>query len=326
MKKIWKSIAGDIWVVLLDVIAVNAAYYLALMIRFYVNFEFRPTVSYYLTDFARFAPFYTVLALIVFAVFRLYGGMWRYVGINDMNRIILANACTAAIHVLGTLLFIRRMPITYYVIGALLQFCLISTIRFSYRIFLVEKRKVSNRKNPTVPAMVIGAGETARKTIHLLEETPFRATVVVDSASVGKTLDGVQVIADYSKALSSVKAVFIADPGLGTEKRQEIKAACEASGTEVQDVTGYLRNLSGRIPVSGLLEIAKGPVTLVIEGQEQTYENGRAALATLHERYEIRALEGARIELTRADSGAYMGYEAWAQQHKEQYGEEISFF
>ena len=35
MKKIWKSIAGDIWVVLLDVIAVNAAYYLALMIRFF---------------------------------------------------------------------------------------------------------------------------------------------------------------------------------------------------------------------------------------------------------------------------------------------------
>ena len=31
--------------------------------------------DFYLPAFLRFAPFYTVLALIVFAVFRLYGGM-----------------------------------------------------------------------------------------------------------------------------------------------------------------------------------------------------------------------------------------------------------
>ena len=46
--------------------------------RFYVNFEFRPTVTYYLTDFWHFAPFYTILSVIIFAAFRLYGGMWRY--------------------------------------------------------------------------------------------------------------------------------------------------------------------------------------------------------------------------------------------------------
>lgn len=326
MKKIWNTIAGDIWIAVLDIIAVNASYYLALLIRFYVNFQFRPTVSYYLTDFARFAPFYTILALIIFAVFKLYGGMWRYAGINDMNRIILANFCTAMIQVTGTALFVRRMPITYYLIGALLQFFFVTLIRFSYRIFLVEKRKVSGRKNPTVPAMIIGAGETARKAIHHLEETPFRATVVVDAESAGKTLDGVNVVDDYAGALSSVKAVFIANPGLEAEKRQEIRAACEAAGIELQDFTGYLSNLGGRIPVSGLLEIAKGPVTLVIDGQEQSYESGEAALAALHERYEIRAIEGAKIELAKPGNGAYLGYEAWAQQHKEQYGEDISFF
>ena len=53
--------------------------------------EFRPTVSYYQTDFLKFAPFYTILCILVFAIFRLYGGMWRYAGINDMNRIIGAS-------------------------------------------------------------------------------------------------------------------------------------------------------------------------------------------------------------------------------------------
>ena len=37
MKKIWNGIAKDLWIVLLDIIAVNAAYFFALLIRFYVD-------------------------------------------------------------------------------------------------------------------------------------------------------------------------------------------------------------------------------------------------------------------------------------------------
>ena len=35
LKKIWNLVAKDLWIVLLDIIAVNAAYYLALLIRFF---------------------------------------------------------------------------------------------------------------------------------------------------------------------------------------------------------------------------------------------------------------------------------------------------
>ena len=78
MKKIWNAMAKDLWIVLLDIVAVNAAYMLALLIRFYVNFQLRPVaVDRYLPAFLRFAPFYTVLCIVIFALFRLYGGMWR---------------------------------------------------------------------------------------------------------------------------------------------------------------------------------------------------------------------------------------------------------
>ena len=113
LRSVLSGIVKDLWIVLLDIIAVNAAYFLALLIRFYVNFEFRPTVAHYLTDFAKFAPFYTVFCIIVFAVFRLYNGVWRYAGINDMNRILGASAVTCLFQVLCTALFVQRMPITY---------------------------------------------------------------------------------------------------------------------------------------------------------------------------------------------------------------------
>ncbi len=327
LKKIWSKVAKDLWIILLDIIAVNAAYYLALVMRFFVHGEFRPIAdNVYVPAFEQFAPFYTVLCILVFALFRLYGGMWRYVGINDMNRIIGANLVTAVIHVAGTMLFVRRMPITYYLIGAALQFILLAIIRFSYRIVLVEKKKITGKKNPAVPTAIIGAGETARKALHQLEDTPYRVTAVVDGKSAGKTMYGIPVAADIDAVLPKVKAVFIADNSLSAEQRKAIKAKAKAAGAEVQDYTGYLSNLGGNIPVTALLEIAEGPVTLVIDGQKTDFASGKEALQSLRERYDVTAIHSPEITLRKFASAAYVGYEAWAQQHKEETGEDVSFF
>ena len=326
MKKVWDNVNKDLLIVLLEIIAVNAAYILALLIRFFVNGQFRPTVHYLIGDWARFTPFYTVLALVIFVLFRLYGGMWRYAGINDMNRIIGASLSASVLHVIGTLLFIRRMPISYYVIGAILQLGFLVLIRFAYRILLVEKKKVSARNIPTVPTMIIGAGETARQAMKHLEDTPFRATVAVDEKSAGMTLDGVPVLSDYAEALQKVKAVFIADPALDKTRKEEIKRACAAAEIEVQDYTGFLSNLGGRVPVASVLELTSGPVTLLMDGKSTTYGSGPEALSALNSRYDIKAISNVTLELSRPDTASYVGYEAWAKEHKEATGEDVSFF
>ena len=327
MKKLWDTVARDLWIVLLDILAVNLSYFLALLVRFYVNFEFRPTVSYYLTDWLRFTPFYTVLCIAVFALFRLYGGMWRFAGINDMNRIIGASCVTALIQILGTVFFVRRMPITYYVIGAILQFFFLSLIRFGYRILLVEKKKVAAKKTAAVPALIIGAGETGRKAInHLEESTAFRPAAIVDKKNAGKSLNGIPVVADLDRAMQGVQAVFIADPSLDAEERRAVKEKCESAGIELQDYTGYLSNLGGKVPLSSLLELASGPVKVIADSQETEYASGEEALKAIRSRYEVAAIRDMKIELKKPSSVAYAGYDAWAQQHKEQTGEDVSFF
>ena len=327
VKKIRDIIARDLWIVLLDILAVNLSYFLALLVRFYVNFEFRPTVTYYLTDWLHFAPFYTVLCIIVFALFKLYGGMWRFAGINDMNRIIGANAVTALIQIVGTALFIRRMPITYYVIGAILQFLFLSLIRFGYRILLVEKKKVSSKKSPAVPTLIIGAGETGRKAInHLEESTAFRPVVVVDKKNAGKILNGIPVVEDLDKALQKVQAVFVADPTLDAKERKAVKEKTESLGLELQDYTGYLSNLSGKVPLASLLELTNGAVSVTVDGQENQYESGEAALKALTGKYEVASISDLKVELKKPNTIAYAGYETWAKQHKEETGEDVSFF
>ena len=333
MKKIWDAVARDLWIILLDILAVNAAYFLALLVRFYGDFQLREIArDFYIPNFLRFAPFYTVLAILVFMAFRLYGGMWRYAGLNDMNRIIGANLVTAVIMIIGTFFVFtpegkHRMPYTYYVIGAVVQFLLIALIRFGYRALMVEKKRLSAKKSANIPAVIIGSGEAGRKAVNYLEESgTFRPTVIVDRDNAGKTLNGVPVVADLDKALQGVQAVFIADPSLDTEERKNIKAKSEALGLELRDYSGYLSNLSGKVPLSSLLELADGPVTVSVDGQESEYESGEAAMKAIVGHYEVAAVSGLKIELKKPEAVAYAGYDAWAKQHKEETGEDVSFF
>ena len=261
------KIKGKDWlIILLDIIAVNAAYFLALLLRFYVNYEFRPTVSFYLTDFTSFAPFYTVLCIIVFWLFRLYGGMWQYAGLNDMNRIIGASLTTAVIHIIGTALFIRRMPITYYIIGAILQFLFITLIRFGYRIWLVEKKKIAGSRKSGSPAMVIGAGEAARRMVMDLDNSDaYRPVCILDSkgGTYGRMMDGIPVYGGIDRLPNvisqyDIRHIFIADPLLQPELKSEIEKICRDKDIELQDY-GYSIYLAGNEELEETHEVVAEP-------------------------------------------------------------------
>ena len=92
--------------------------------------------------------------------------MWRYAGISDMNRILMANAFTFVLQIAGSALFFTRMPFTYYIIGGVLQLGFIISIRFGYRILLVEKNRIKKSRIPATNVLIVGAGELGRKVIR----------------------------------------------------------------------------------------------------------------------------------------------------------------
>ena len=55
-----------------DALAANMAYFLALVFRYYVTYEFNPDAVEFLDTFLKFAPFYGVICVAVFYCFRLY--------------------------------------------------------------------------------------------------------------------------------------------------------------------------------------------------------------------------------------------------------------
>ena len=194
----------DLFIVLLDIIAVNMSYLLSIYIRFYVEGEMNIKAIVYPERFWTIAPFYTVAAIITFALFRLYGGMWQYAAINDVNRIIFANLTTVVLQVGISILVlavipqsgrhVNRMPLTYYILGAILQFLLVFFIRFSYKFIRQERERITKRKTNSIPAMVIGSDDLGMKVVrHLENSTMFRA-VSIAGEDAGRLLDGIPVI------------------------------------------------------------------------------------------------------------------------------------
>ena len=270
MDTIKKMIKNDLWVVLLDILAVNLSYYLALVFRANNVFDYvyGSDFSAFYGVFIKFAPVYTILCLIVFYLFRLYGGLWRYVGISDMNRIIGASFVTCAIQIIGSLFFVRstrfiHMPMTYYALGALSQAAFIFLIRFSYRLFIIERRRTGEKP---ATALVVGVGELGRQILQILQNgREYHVGCVIDTEKGydSKFLDGVPVYdqKQLSEALErfSVTSVFLAEPDLNEQNREEIKTICENRGIEVRDYSNFFKvNIEMESNISGAAKVQSG--------------------------------------------------------------------
>lgn len=326
--------------VLLDAFSVNIAYYLALVLRFYVNHEFHEAGTLFLPLFLKFAPYYTVCSLVIFAAFKLYSGIWRYAGLNDLNRVLLANLVTCLVQIVGTLLFIRRMPITYYALGALIQLFLVFFSRFAYRIFAEEAFKLSRDKNTAVNMVIVGAGESARLLLQqwASDRTSLAQPVcVVDMRghSAGRLFDGLPVVGGVEGLREAAKkyaakSVVIADSLLSQESRTEIRALCRELGLGVQDLTATGHSANSGLSLRTVLELAGGPVELTLDGSRQRFEDPEAAATALSGNYVVRSIcarDGALCaEIAKDVTSTNNINEAWVHDYESETGEEISFF
>ena len=271
MNRIKRMLRDDLWVVLLDIVAVNLSYFLALVLRAAIDnlgVYGADGISQFFALYYKFAPIYTCLCLVIFYLFRLYGGLWRYADINDINRIIGASLTTCLVQIIGTLLFIGdmpfdRMPITYYGLGAALQFIFVSAIRFSYRLIVVEKRR--SEKKPG-KALIVGTAELGEQTIRVLQGgVYFNVCCAVDpsGAAAGKLIDGVPVYSmdELAEQIGKhdITCVFLTEPSLSEASRQAVKRICQEKKIELRDYSSFFGYVGEADQFTGMGTVVTGP-------------------------------------------------------------------
>lgn len=324
--------------VIFDIAAINVSFIAALLTRFYVAKEFHEAFSQYFTAFLGYTPLYTLFCLVVFGCFRLYNSMWKYAGLNDLNRVAAANLVCFIGHVAGTMLFGMRMPITFYCIGGVLQATLITVSRFSYRLLLVEKEKLFGGSKTSLNALVVGAGETGRRVIGALEhEGAIKAACALNykDPSYDSLMDGVPVVNGLENLKSAVEKynvnfVILASTVMPQEVRESIKESCRELGVEVQDYSGYFQNVGGSITLKSLAEYSTGAMELIIDGQSRKFTDGEQALMGVVGKYIVKSISAKAdtlvVELTSREVVQNDLSEGWVKAQEQETGEAISFF
>ena len=299
----------NFWILILDIVAFGLSYLLALYIRFFVNGKFYGSIAYYQDYFWTFIPIYIVASVLVFALFKLYGGMWQYAGLHDLNRILLANIVTIPLHIGISVLVISniqepeissslRMPVSYYVIGAVIQFILTASLRFINRLIQEEKRRLSFKS--AVPVMVVGTGETSRIVRRQLEEDPETVVRIVciftyRDYEAGSLLDGVPVVNHLDQLKNhieryQVKRVILADSLMPMHVRDTIRNTCQEINIEMQDFSGYLRYDNTGVSFQKLMECADGKVVILQDDVISRYEDGEQALMAISGRHDVKSV------------------------------------
>lgn len=256
----WQIIA--ILLAIYDTIVVNLSYGITLWLRFDMRYSAIP--KDYKMAWLQMIPFYTVFCLATFWILRLYKSIWRFASFSELMRVALSSLITGVFHVVATLLFFRRMPLTYYIFGTMLQFIAVLGIRFSYRLFLLVRKK--NLDGNATRIMLIGAGAAGQMILRDLNRAPEingKVVCIIDDNpnKWNRYIDGIPVVGGRDDILKNVEKykinkIYLAIPSASAEQRRDILDICKETGCELKNLPGMFQLALGQVTVSNMRNVS----------------------------------------------------------------------
>lgn len=265
-----------------DAIVAYAAWNLSFLLRF--NFEIPANFHVHLYETA----FWIVpVQVVVFVVFGLYQGVWRFASIPDLKRIIKAVA-VATIAIAALLLMISPavvVPRTVLILDPILLILLMGGSRFAYRAWK-EHRLYGTSHSRGEPVILIGAGDLAvalLKDLSRSEQWRVVGLLDEDKAMRGRLIMSVRVLGAVEQlpeiaAKYDVSHIIIALPPEAHQLRRQVVALANSSELTALTVPAVDDLMSGRVSISQIRKVevedllGRETVSLDNQGLQQLIE------------------------------------------------------
>lgn len=241
-----------------DFLAVAVSYFAALWIRF--DCRFSSIETKYLQAYFRTILVYAGFCIIVFWFMRLYKSIWRFASYSELLRVILATVITGIVHIVCMTCFVLRMPISYFVFGIIIQFCLTLGIRFAYRFILLMRGRKNKEIGYEKRVMLIGAGSAGQmifRDIKGAKETNEKVYCFIDDNQNkwGRYIDNVPVFGGRESIMEAVdkfgiEKIYVAIPSAKPEDKRDILRICNETSCELMNLPGMYQLYTGEVSVS----------------------------------------------------------------------------
>ena len=255
-----------------DLAVAIVAWWLAYLFRF--NFDIPLD---YMAVMQQTLPWVISIQVIVFLLFGLYRGVWRYASLPDLRRILLAVlTATAAVPLM---LFLLQIPVgvprAILLLDPILLLLIMGGNRLIYRTW--KEGQLYGLKNlEGVPVLILGSSDAAvslikelgRSTewrvIGLLDDDPGKRRMILHGS---KVLGRVDELPALTKKLGVAHAI-IAMPSASHSARRRALEVCSAAKIKALTVPSYDDLISGKVTVAQVRKLeledllGRDPVTL----------------------------------------------------------------
>ena len=258
----WKVIS--LYLIIYDLITLNFSFFFGLWIRF--DLQFTKIPAEFLVPFLKFAPIYSVVCLIVFWFLHLYNSIWRFASYSELNRILVASLVTVLFHIAGMSLLFGRMPISYYLVGAVMQVLFLTAARFGYRFINLERSRRRQVQKADRNVMVIGAGAAGQVILRELNNTAqiaYKACCVIDDNpnKWGRYIENVPIVGGREAIQENVSKyqideIMLAIPSASAADRSEILEICKETRCELKQLPGIYQLAKGEVLLNKMQAVA----------------------------------------------------------------------
>ncbi|GAB1475862.1 nucleoside-diphosphate sugar epimerase/dehydratase [Bacillota bacterium] len=302
MKKYSKIVV----LVFTDVILINTAFILALLLRFDLNTH-SPELMKYLAVYAKWSLLITVLKVAANAIIGLYSSLWEYASIDELIRVFITASFGFLSAVLTMIYFEQTLPRSIYIMVFVLDILFLGGSRLGFRLLRsiqragsigqlnIQRLTGADKRRKQSRVLIIGAGDAGASMIKEIDANPAvckRVVGVIDDnpAKIGTRIVGKKVLGNRDKirkiALKyRIDEIIIAIPSGSRKEVQAIAAICGDTGCKTSILPAYIDLIDGKVSISKLKRVdiadllGREPVSLNI-GNKGSYIEDKIVLVT----------------------------------------------
>ena len=257
----WQVIA--LFLMAYDFITIAFSYFFGLWLRF--DFVFTKIPVAYLSVYYKFIIPYALMCVVIYWLYKLYRSIWRFASYSELINIGISTTICGILNYVLTRLFGARMPLSYHVIGFIMQAFFAAIIRFAYRFVLLIKRQQRNNKS-SKRVMLIGAGDaglTILRDVNKNIESDSRIVCIIDDNTnkYGRYVEGVPVVGGRDDILANVEKyninqIYFAIPSASNATRRDILNICRETDCEIKVLPGIQQIVKGDVSISMMKSVA----------------------------------------------------------------------
>lgn len=252
-----------IFLALVDLVVIQFSAFMALLARFDFSYTLLRE-SMFLDALLRYAPWFTVLTVLIFIPFKLYSSLWEFASVDELLHILLAAMAVAVLQFAAIVLNLVDLPLSFPMLNAMFLAVLTVLFRFSYRMARSIARRRS-RRGVQARTMLIGAGSAGMQTLREFETSENSKNHVVciiddDPQKTGRYLNNVKIVGtrcDIAKAAQDyrVEEIVFAIPAAPTQQRKQILKLCQETGCKLKILPGISQLANGEVKVQKIRDV-----------------------------------------------------------------------